>query len=269
MAGGVARRLARCLDGRVALITGAASGIGEATAKRCAQEGAAVVVVDINGDGADRVVAEIRAAGGRASAFRADVAVPDAIEAMVRHAVEVFGRLDILHNNAASGDPGFISDITLEQWNRTLAVNLTAQFLATKYALPQMIEQGGGVIVNMSSAAGVSAEHGLSAYAAAKAGVISLTRSTAIEYARHNIRANCIVPGAIATPPTMALSAVLEGARERIERACPQRRMGRAEEVANLVLFLASDEASFINGAAYLIDGGAMATHNIGLIGEN
>jgi NAD(P)-dependent dehydrogenase (short-subunit alcohol dehydrogenase family) len=186
------------------------------------------------------VASEIRAEGGEASAFRADVA-----------------------------DARDLGDLTLEQWNRVLAVNLTAPFLATKFALARMIEQGGGVIVNMSSAVAMSAEHGLGAYAAAKAGVVSLTRSTAIEYARHHIRANCILPGAIATPPTMMFIATVEGARDRIESATPFRRLGRPEEVANLVLFLASDEASYINGAAYFIDGGAAATHNIGLMGRN
>ena len=257
------------MDGKVALITGGGSGIGEASAKRFALEGAKVLVVDINEDSAAQVEHEIRMAGGAASVFRADVAQPREAEAMIRHAVRSFGRLDILHNNATSGDGGFLADVTPEAWNRTLAVNLTAPFLATKYALPVMIEQGGGVIVNTSSAAALSAEHGLGTYAAAKAGVISLTRSTAIEYGRHNIRANCIVPGAIATPPTMAFAGAVEGVRERMERANPFRRLGRPEEVANLVLFLASDEASFITGAAYLIDGGAMSTHNIGLMGSN
>jgi meso-butanediol dehydrogenase / (S,S)-butanediol dehydrogenase / diacetyl reductase len=256
-------------EGRVVLITGAGSGIGEATAKRFAQEGAKVVVVDINDDSARRVTDEIKSAGGRTSACRADVAQPKDAEAMIRHAVATFGRLDVLHNNATSGDYGFVADMTIDGWNRTVAVNLTAVFLATKFALPVMIEQGGGVVVNTSSAAAVSAEHGLSAYAAAKAGVISLTRSTAIEYARHNIRANCILPGAIATPPTMAFINAVEGVQKRIEQGNPLGRLGRPEEVANLVLFLASDDASYISGAAYQVDGGSMATHNVGLIASN
>jgi len=254
------------LDGRVALITGAGSGIGAATARRFAQEGACVVVVDINEPAARSVVGEIESKGGRAVAFRADVAEPEYAAAMIRHTVATFGRLDVLHNNATSGEMGFLADMTVDAWNRTIAVNLTAPFLATKFALPVMMEQGGGVIVNTASPVALSAEPGLAAYAAAKAGVISLTRSTAIEHGRHRIRANCIVPGAIATPPTLAIATAVEGARERMLRANPFRRFGAPQEVANLVLFLASDEASFINGATYLVDGGAMASHNIGLV---
>jgi len=255
------------IDGRVALITGAASGIGEATAKRFAQEGAKVVVADINGEAAERVAAQIRAAAGDAVAFRADVA--DALDAaaMIAQAIASFGRLDILHNNATSGTMGYIGDTTLEGWNHTLAVNLTAPFLAAKAALPGMIAQGGGVIINTSSAAAISAEHGLGAYAAAKAGVISLTRSIAIEYARHNIRCNCIVPGGVLTPPTQAFINAVDGAHARMLKANPAHRLGRPEELANVALFLASDESSFVNGAAYLVDGASMATHNIGLMG--
>jgi len=213
-------------------------------------------------------VDEIDRAGGRASAFHANVAEPRDADAMIRFAVERFGRLDILHNNATSGTLGLVADMSIEEWNRTIAVNLTAYFLATKFALPVMIEQGGGVIVNMSSAAAVQAEEGLSAYAAAKAGVIALTRNTAAEYARQNIRANCVCPGAIATPPTLAFINAVDGIRERMERANPMRRLGSADEVASLVLFLVSDEASFITGATYFVDGGATAEKSVGLLGR-
>ncbi|HEX7409578.1 MAG TPA: glucose 1-dehydrogenase [Candidatus Binatia bacterium] len=253
--------------GKVALITGSASGIGEATAKRFAQEGAKVVVVDINQEGMRRVVGEIQAQGGQASACAADVAEPADAEAMVRHAVDTFGRLDILHNNATSGALGIVTDMTIEAWNRTVAVNLTAPFLATKFALPVMMEQGGGVIINTSSAAGIMAEYGLSAYGAAKAAVISLTRSTAIEYARYNIRANCVCPGGVATPPTLALAAAVDGLRERMVKAHPLGRLGKPEEIANVVLFLASDESSFVTGAAFLVDGGSLATKSVNLLG--
>ena len=261
--------MSKGFEGRVALVTGAGSGIGEASAKRFAHEGAKVVVVDINEESARRVVEEIRTGGGTAALFRADVADEQDAEAMIQHAKTTFGRLDVLHNNATSGVVGSLLDTTLEGWNRTIAVNLTAPFLATRSALPIMIEQGGGAIVNMSSGAGLMAEYGFGAYGAAKAGVINLTRSTAIEYARHKIRANCICPGGIATPPTLAFIHAVEGARERLEKLHPIGRLGRPEEIANLVVFLASDEASFITGHAYIADGGSLATKGVGLMGES
>ena len=188
-------------------------------------------------------------------------------EAMVQHAIDTFGRLDVLHNNATSGTIGLVADMSPADWNRVLAVNLTAPFLASKFALPMMIAQGGGVIINMSSDAGLMAEYGLSAYGAAKAGVISLTRSIAAEYARHNIRANCISPGGVLTPPTLAFIHAVDGVEERMKKAHPLGRPGRPEEIANVVLFLASDDASFITGACYVVDGGSMATKSVNLMG--
>jgi NAD(P)-dependent dehydrogenase (short-subunit alcohol dehydrogenase family) len=253
--------------GKVALVTGAGSGIGEATATRFAEEGARVVAVDINESAATRVVDAIRTRGGAASAWRADVAHPGDAEAMIHYALNTFGRLDVLHNNATSGTLGLVADMSVDDWNHALAVNLTAPFMASKFALPVMIAQGGGVIVNMSSDAGLMAEYGLSAYGAAKAGVISLTRSIAVEYARHNIRANCISPGGVLTPPTLAFIHAVDGVEERMRRAHPVGRLGRPEEIANVVLFLASDEASFITGACYVVDGGSMATKSVNLMG--
>jgi len=253
--------------GKVVLITGAGSGIGEATAKRFAAEGARVVVVDIHEAAAVRVAGEIRARGGKAAAHRADVAQPTDSEGMVQYAVQTFGRLDVLHNNATSGALGLVADLSVQDWNGALAVNLTAPFLASKWALPVMIAQGGGVVINMSSDAGLMAEYGLSAYGAAKAGVISLTRSIAVEYARHNIRANCISPGGVLTPPTLAFINAVDGVAERMRKAHPLGRLGQPEEIANVVLFLASDEASFITGACYVVDGGSMATKSVNLMG--
>ena len=268
--------------GKVALITGGGSGIGAATAQRLQEEGARVVVVDINGASAERVAGELRERGGEASHFAADVTDPEAVQGMIRHAVKTFGRLDILHNNATAAEVGAVTNLSLEGWNRTLAVNVTAPFLATKYALPIMIDQGGGAIVNTASISGTRGDYGMAAYNAGKAAVINFTRSAAIEYASKNVRMNCVCPGAIDTPAIQALTGsgqptphmLVSGSaaglptlppeaqaklRERMAAAHPIGRLGLPREIANLVLFLASDEASFITGAAYIIDGGLTA----------
>jgi NAD(P)-dependent dehydrogenase (short-subunit alcohol dehydrogenase family) len=256
----------RGIEGKVALVTGGASGIGEATARRFAEEGARVIVADVDAEGAHRVAAEI---GAAAAAIGTDITRPEDVEKMVSLAVQRFGRLDVVHNNAASGWPGKIGDLDAGAWSRTVALNLTGHFQVTRAALPAMLENGGGAFVNMSSAAALLVEEGLGAYAAAKAGVIALTRQTAVEYGRRGIRANCICPGAIATPPTLAFIRMREGLQARMEGANPLRRLGRPEEVAAVVVFLASDDAAFINGATLMVDGGSTADKSIGLLGED
>jgi len=266
-------------DGKVALITGAASGIGAATARRFASEGARVIVADINEAGASEVAEKI---GPAAIAVCADVSAPRDVEAMIERARKAFGRLDILHNNATLMEVGPIAHLTLDGWNRTLAVNLTGAFLGMKHALPVMREQGGGVIVSTASISGLAGDFGLGAYNAAKAGLVNLTRTAALEFARYRIRVNCVCPGAIDTPllgsllgtnepvPHWILASGAAGRsalgaeerrryRERLEKAHPLGRLGSADEIAAVVCFLASDDAAFITGAAIVVDGGIMA----------
>lgn len=247
------------LRDRVAIVTGSGSGIGEATARRFAAEGASVVVVDLNEEGAHRVAAEIRDAGGRAEAFKAHLANPPEIEAMVKFAIDKFGRLDILHNNAMRLYTGRVGEMSLENWRKTIDIGLTAYWYATRCALAVMVPQGKGAIVNTGSVSGIAADYGLGAYNAIKAGVINLTRATAIEYARKGIRCNAVCPGAIATPPIQKSRRANPELATRTENAIPMGRYGEPSEIANVVLFLASDESSYVNGTCIVADGGLMA----------
>jgi meso-butanediol dehydrogenase/(S,S)-butanediol dehydrogenase/diacetyl reductase len=247
------------LDGRVALITGAGSGIGAATALRLAQEGARVVVNDINDEGGHAVVERIRADGGEAAFHHADVSQAEEVAAMVEHIVERYGRLDVLHNNAFFSRMGMAGWLRPEDWRRSFAVTLHGTYHGMHYALPLMVKQGGGAIVNTASVSGLGADYAMSAYNSAKAAVVGLTRSAAIDYARHGVRVNAVCPGPIDTPPVQQLFARTPAVREAILAALPQHRLGRPEEVANVVLFLASDEASLVNGAMLVCDGGLSA----------
>lgn len=256
--------MSKGIAGKVALVTGGASGIGAATARRFVAEGARVVIADVNEVGARVLAAEL---GDASRAVGGDISKPADASRLVACALEHFGRLDILHNNAASGAGGRIADIDVESWNRTLAINLSGHFYMSRAALPVMLERGGGVIVNMSSAAALRVEEGIGAYAAAKAGVIALTRQIAVEYGRRGIRANCVCPGSVATPPTLAFMGAVEGMREKMEAATPLRRIAAAEELANVIVFLASGEASYVNGATIVVDGGSIEDNTVGIMG--
>jgi len=253
------------LAGRVAIVTGAASGIGRASAHALAREGASVVVADLNAEGAKRVAAEIEDAGGRALGQAADVSSEPSVAAMVAAAVDRFGGLDVLHNNAALVDPavmgadGEVASLALETFERTLAVNLRGPLLGCKHAIPRMLERGGGVIVNTSSASGLTGDLVRTAYGVSKAGLDALTRYVATQYGKRGIRCNSIAPGVIATP---ALAANVPPELIAVyERSHLTPRLGRPEDIAGVVVFLATDEAAFITGQVLSVDGGLLAHH--------
>lgn len=239
------------LKDKVAIITGGASGMGYGEAIRFAQEGAKVVVVDLNLEGAQNVAEEIKAAGGQAIAVAANVMKSEDIQNVVKSAEEAFGPVDVLVNNAGVFDKyAKALDTTLDQWNFMLSVNLTSVFEFTSAVLPSMIERGTGSIVNIASVAGLVAGKGGAGYTASKHGVIGLTKHLSAEYARFGIKINAICPGTIETPLVKDVLAGLS------KEAVPTRTFGQIEEVADLAVFLASDEAKFMSGAMVPIDGG-------------
>jgi NAD(P)-dependent dehydrogenase (short-subunit alcohol dehydrogenase family) len=243
------------LAGRVAVVTGAGSGIGRATARRFAAEGARVLVNDIDGDAAAATARDIEAAGGVALAHAGDVSNSSYVDGLVGDAVARFGQLDVLHNNAGYGRPGAVVDTDDALLDEMVRVNFAAVLYGTRAALRVMIERRSGVIVNTASNAGFGAARDRSSYGAAKAAVINLTRSTAVENGRYGIRANAICPGPIETPAFVRFAPDLDFYRAQI----PMRRLGTAEEVAELALFLASDRSSYISGTAISIDGAMRA----------
>lgn len=247
-------------EGRVAIVTAGGAGIGAATARRFAQEGARVVIADLSGTRAAQTADGIVERGGEAAWIKMDAAEPDAVQATVKLALDTYGRIDVLFNNAGYGEPGPLAECSLESWNRILAVTLTSVFLGLKYCLPVMRRQGRGVVVNTASISGTAGDYGMSAYNAAKAGVINLTRSAALECAREGIRINCVCPGGIDTRVTQVLAGErADEVRRAMAAVHPVGRMGEADEIASAVLFLASDEASFITGASIVADGGLTA----------
>ncbi len=247
------------LAGKIAIVTAAGQGIGRACAVRFAAEGATVVVNDIRDAAADEVVAEITGAGGRASTFVADVGESKRVQAMISETAARHGRLDVLVNNAASPSFGRVEDMTDEAWRGVFAITLDATFYGCRAAIPVMAAQGGGSIINTASAAGMGGSAGLAAYGAAKAAVVNLTRAAAIEAAARGVRVNAICPGSIDTPPLRMFLAALPGGRAGFEKQIPAKRIGTAAEIANVALFLASDEASYLTGSVVVADGGVLA----------
>jgi NAD(P)-dependent dehydrogenase (short-subunit alcohol dehydrogenase family) len=245
------------LEGKVALITGAGSGMGRVAALLFAREGARLAAVDVNGESAAETARMIKAEGGDAISMRADVSRAKDAEAMVAETVKKFGGLDIIYNNAGiEGDSGFLAQLSEEAFDRVISINLRGVWLGMKYALPEMIKRGGGAVVNTASIAGMVAVKGAAAYCAAKAGVIALTRVAALEYGRYNIRVNCICPGAIDTPMVARIQGEGGMTPNAVNRISLLGRIGKPEEIARTALWLASDDASFATGAPFIIDGG-------------
>ena len=251
------------LDGKVALITGAGSGMGRAAAELFAREGARVVITDVVDEAGTAAVDAITQAGGQAAYVRADVSQWGDCVAMVRVTVETFGALHILYNNAGvfPADDGGVLDTPESTWERVMDVNLKGVWLGCKAGIPALLESGGGAIVNVASfVALMGAATAQIAYTASKGGVLAMTRELAVEYARQGIRANALCPGPIETP---LLEELLSDPARRARRMVhiPMGRLGRAEELAKAALFLASDDASFMTGAALVVDGGITAAY--------
>jgi NAD(P)-dependent dehydrogenase (short-subunit alcohol dehydrogenase family) len=252
------------LEDRVALITGGASGIGLATAERFLEEGARVVIADQSREGSGSAVAALGAKGhGRPEAVVCDVTDPDDVARLVEGVVASHGRIDVLFNNAGTFVPNELHEVTMEEWDQVLRVNLTSVYLVSKHVLPRMLARGKGAIVNTSSVAGLVGDLRSAAYCAAKGAVANLTRAMALDYARRGIRVNAICCGEIETPLFVReagqLGLSVDQFRARLNEAHPVGRIGRPREAADAVVFLASDDASFITGALLPVDGGYSA----------
>ncbi|MDJ0867175.1 MAG: glucose 1-dehydrogenase [Myxococcota bacterium] len=244
---------------KVGLVSGAASGIGRATALALAREGARVLLADVDAERGEAAAEAVRAAGGEARFQRTDVRDAAQVEAMVAAAVDAFGRLDCAVNNAGvTALGGALPDISLEDWQDTIAINLTGVFLAMKFELPVMQRQGGGAVVNMASGAGLVATPGLAHYCASKHGILGLTKTAALENARTGVRVNAICPGSTDTPMLQGFLERAPEARPMILASQPGGRLGTPEEIAEAAVWLCSDRASFVTGESMLVDGGAV-----------
>lgn len=252
--------MAGLLHGKVALITGAGSGIGRATSLIFAREGARLALSDIVAEAGEETLKMVKQAGAEAIFVRTDVSRFAEVEALVAKVVATYGRLDCAFNNAGiDGKMAKTADCTEEVWNRTIAVNLTGVFFCMKAEIAQMLKQGAGAIVNTASAAGLSGSPGLPAYVASKHGVVGLTRAAAIEYGREKIRVNCVCPGPIRTPMLQRLLSHRPEMEKKFASAEPLKRLGEPTEIGEAVAWLCSDAASYVTGHPMSVDGGYMA----------
>lgn len=248
------------MAGKVALVTGAAAGIGRATAEAFAREGARVVVSDVTAEAGEAVASGIRARGSEAAFVRCDVARGEEVEALVRRTTELFGGLDYAFNNAGiEGRTAFTAECSEENWDRVLGINLKGAWLCMRHEIPVMLRRGGGAIVNCASVAGLVGFRGIPAYTASKHGLIGLTRTAALEYAAQGIRVNAVCPGVIRTAMVERFTRGDPQAEAGLVAAEPVGRMGTPDEVAAAVLWLCSDSASFVTGHALAVDGGMVA----------
>lgn len=239
---------------KVVLVTGASTGIGRATALKFAQEGAKVVICDVNEDGGQRTLMDIKKITDNCFFVKCDISQEKDIKDLIQKTIDKFGRLDVAYNNAGvEGQPTSTTDCTSEAWDKVININLKGVWMCMKYEIQQMLKQGGGKIINCSSIAGLVGFEALPAYVASKHGVLGLTKTAALEYASKNIRVNALCPGVIETP---MLTRFTQGHNEVMAEQVPMKRVGQPEEMADCVLWLASDKSSYVTGQAIAADGG-------------